>query len=74
MGILQVRILERVAIPVQRIFLTQGWNLYLLRLLYWQVGSLLPYHLGSPLLVLLPLEHDWPLRKFMFAQLFQIPN
>ena len=38
-GILQVRILEWVAI-LQGIFLTQGLNLHLLCLLCWQVGSL----------------------------------
>ena len=36
-GILQARILEWVAVPSSRgIFLTQGLNLHLLRLLHWQ--------------------------------------
>ena len=40
-GILQARILEWVAMPSFRgIFLNQGWNLCLLCLLHWQVGSL----------------------------------
>ena len=40
-GFLQARILKWVAIPSSRgIFLTQGLNLHLLRLLHWQVGSL----------------------------------
>ena len=34
-------------VPLQGIFLTQGWNLSLLLLLNWQVGSLLLCHLGS---------------------------
>ena len=33
---------------IQRIFLTQGLNPGLLRLLLWQVGSLPQHHLGSP--------------------------
>ena len=44
-GILQARILEWIAIP--SIFLTPGWNLRLLCLLYWQVGSFPLSHLGS---------------------------
>ena len=44
-GILQARILEWIAIP--SIFLTPGWNLRLLRLLYWQAGSFPLSHLGS---------------------------
>ena len=39
-GILQARILEWVATSSFRIFLTQGWNLSLLRLLLWQGDSL----------------------------------
>ena len=39
-GILQARILERVAISFQGIFLTQGSNLCLLCALHWQAGSL----------------------------------
>ena len=38
---------------LQRIFRTQGSNLRLLRLLRWQVDSLLLCHLGSPLLHLI---------------------
>ena len=39
--ILQARILEWTAIPFSRgIFLTQGSNPHLLRLLHWQMGSL----------------------------------
>ena len=34
--------------PLQGIFLTQGSNPCLLRLLCWQMGSLLPNHQGSP--------------------------
>ena len=33
---------------LQGIFLTQGSNLHLLRLLHWQVDSLPLSHLGSP--------------------------
>ena len=33
---------------LQKIFLTQGWNLHLLHLLHWQVDSLPLPHLGSP--------------------------
>ena len=33
---------------LQGIFLTQGWNLYLLCLLHWQEESLPLHHLGSP--------------------------
>ena len=33
---------------LQGIFLTQGSNLHLLRLLHWQMVSLPPHHLGSP--------------------------
>ena len=44
------RILERVAISSSRgIFLTQGLNLCLLHLLYWQAGSL-PLSQGSHML------------------------
>ena len=44
-GIPQARILEWVAMPlVQGIFLTQGSNLCLLRLLHWQTGSLSLVH------------------------------
>ena len=32
---------------LQRIFLTQGWNPHLLRLLHWQAGSLPYRHLGN---------------------------
>ena len=39
-GILQARILEWVAILLQGIFPTQGWNLCLLHVLYWKAGSL----------------------------------
>ena len=35
---------------LQKIFVTQGSNLPLLRLLHWQVDSLLPSYLGSTLL------------------------
>ena len=48
-GIFQARILEQVAISYARgIFLTQGSNLCLLRLLYWEEDSLPLCHLGSP--------------------------
>ena len=47
-GILQARILEWVAIPLQGIFLTQGLNLSLLCLLHQQAYSLLLNHWGSP--------------------------
>ena len=40
---------------LQEIFLTQGLNLRLLRLLHWQVVSLLLRHLGSLLLIPKPL-------------------
>ena len=51
-GILQARILEWVAISSsRRIFPTQWWNPRRLLLFYWPVDSLLPCHLGSPLLV-----------------------
>ena len=40
-GILQARILEWVAILLQGIFPTQGWNLCLLHILCWKAGSLL---------------------------------
>ena len=45
-GILQARILK-CHFLLQGIFLAQGSNLYLLRLLQWQVGSLLLSYLGS---------------------------
>ena len=61
--ILQARILEnpldssgknRVSMPSSRgIFLTQGSNLHLLRLLYWQVGSLPLAPPEKPILYLL---------------------
>ena len=35
--------------PSPGIFLTQGPNLYLLHLLYWQADSLPLNHLGSPI-------------------------
>ena len=47
-GILQARILERVAISSSRNLPTQGSNQRLLCLLHWQAGSLLLSHLGSP--------------------------
>ena len=48
-GILQARILEWVAISFSSgIFLTQGLNPCLLRLLHWQVDSLPLSHLQSP--------------------------
>ena len=48
-GILQARILERVAISFSRgIFQSQGWNLHLLCILHWQVGSLPPAPPGKP--------------------------
>ena len=49
-GILQARILEWVATPLQGIFLIQGWNpcLYLSCFLYWQVGSLPLVTPGKP--------------------------
>ena len=48
-GILQARILERVAISFSwGIFPAQGWNRHLLRLWHWQVNSLALGHLGSP--------------------------
>ena len=43
-GIFQARVLQWVAISFQGIFPTQGLTL---RLLHWQAGSLLLYHLGS---------------------------
>ena len=53
-GILQARILEWVAMPSSRgIFPTQGSNQNLLCLLHWQVSSLPPSHLGSPILHIL---------------------
>ena len=48
-GIFQARILEWVAI-LQENFLTQGLNLHLLHVLYWQADSLPLSHLGSQLL------------------------
>ena len=48
-GIFQARILEWVAI-LQGNFLTQGLNLHLLHVLYWQADSLPLSHLGSQLL------------------------
>ena len=33
---------------LQGVFLSQGWNPCLLRLLYWQADSLTLSHLGSP--------------------------
>ena len=53
-GIFQARILEPVPLPSPGIFPTQGWNLYLLDLLHWQVD----YHWAAweamfPLLVLI---------------------
>ena len=49
-GILQVRILEWVAISSSTgIFPTQVWDLCLLHVLHWQVDSLLLSHLGSRL-------------------------
>ena len=51
-GILQARIMQRVAISSSRgIFLTQGLNPHLSCLLHQQADSLLPGHLGSPNLV-----------------------
>ena len=48
-GILQAKISEWVAMPLlQGIFQTQGSNLYLLRLLHWQVGSLPLVPPGKP--------------------------
>ena len=47
-GILQARILERVAISSSSNLPTQGSNQRLLCLLHWQAGSLLLSHLGSP--------------------------
>ena len=50
-GILQARILVWAAMPFSRgIFQTQGSNPYLLCLLHWQVGSLLPAPPGKPYL------------------------
>ena len=47
-GIFQAGVLELVAIfLLQGIFPTEGWNLHLLHLLYWQVDSLPLSHLGS---------------------------
>ena len=40
------------------IFLTQGWNLCLLRLLHWQLNSLPQSHLGSPSVSLLWLRNS----------------
>ena len=39
---------------LQRIFLTQGWNPYLLRFLHWQAGSFPRVPLGKPLN-----KHSW---------------
>ena len=39
-GILQARILEGLAFPLEAIFLTQGSNLHLLQSLHWQVNPL----------------------------------
>ena len=48
-GILQARILEWVAMPSSRgVFLTQRSNPHLLRLLYWQAGSLPLVPPGKP--------------------------
>jgi len=46
-GILQIRILEWVAISSLLIFLTQGSDLSLLRLLHWQAHSLPWCHLET---------------------------
>ena len=47
--IFQARILEKVAISfIQGIFPTQGFNLSLLCLLFWQANSLPLFHQGSP--------------------------
>ena len=47
--ILQARILERlIHALLQGVFLTQGWNLHLLHLLHWQVGSLWLVPPGKP--------------------------
>ena len=47
-GIIQAIILGRCCALLQGIFLTQGLNLHLWRLLHWQAGSLPLRHLGSP--------------------------
>ena len=49
---------------LQRIFLTQGSNLYLLRLLHWQVDSLLLCHLESPWSVNSYLLIEWRVNWF----------
>ena len=46
-GIFQARILEGCHFLLQGIFLTQGWNQCVLRLLHWQADSLPLSHLGS---------------------------
>ena len=52
-GILQARILERVAmLSLQGIFPTQGSNLHLLCLMHWQAGPLPLSHLESPHILL----------------------
>ena len=68
-GIIQPRILKWIAIPIlQEVFLTQGLNLLLLHLLYWQEYSLLlalhphnntlQYKLFNILLFLLKIFHE----------------
>ena len=47
-GIFQARILEWVAIPIPRLFPTQGLNPCFSCLLHWQADSLLLCYLGSP--------------------------
>ena len=42
---------------LQGIFLTQGLNLHLLRLLHWQADSLLLHYLGSPYFLQSALNH-----------------
>ena len=46
-GILQAR-MPGCHFLLQGIFLTEGWTQHVLRLLHWQVDSLLLSHQGSP--------------------------
>ena len=59
-GIFQARILEWVAISYSGIFLTQGSNLHLLRLLHWQMNSLVLSHLRK----LVAIERQAPKKEW----------
>ena len=69
-GILQARIMEKVAI----FFPTQGWNPCLLHLLHWQADSLPLSHPGKPLVAVKswmlpqqPYHDDTPLHFLIFS-------